>query len=59
MKIITKLFFFFHTLLIVCSSCQKVTFTPMTNFPEGDTVYLDMDLQNAVTEGLLFLRSGK
>ncbi len=53
MKIITKLFFFFHTLLIVCSSCQKVTFTPMTNFPEGDTVYLDMDLQNAVTEGII------
>ena len=32
-----------------CTSCH---FRPMTNFGVGRTVHLDMDLENAVTDGI-------
>ena len=43
-------------LLILVSGCKKETddldFNPMVNFPEDDTVYLDMDMQDIVYQGI-------
>jgi len=48
-------FFFFILLLVLCSCSTKfdVGFEPMSNFPQGDIVTLDMDMENAVTDGIV------
>ena len=42
--------------LIILASCDdgwQTDFYPMSNMPKGDTVWLDMDMKNAVTEGII------
>ena len=34
-------------------NCNDLGFNPMVNFPEGDTVVLDMDLKNVVNQGIV------
>jgi len=36
-----------------CSHTSVYKFNPMENMPQGDTVSLDMDLKNAVLEGIV------
>ncbi|MBP5583307.1 MAG: hypothetical protein J6X43_05070 [Bacteroidales bacterium] len=43
----------FFALLVSCNHSSIQTFDPMTNMPSGDTVSLDMDLENAVLEGIV------
>ena len=51
--------FLFVVLSLVSCNHQKskqqnyLDFTPMANFPAGDTVCLDMDLENVVNEGIV------
>ena len=43
-------------LVLVVSSCDKpddLAFDPMINFPDGDVVLLDMDLQGVVNQGIV------
>lgn len=40
-------------LLLLVSSCQQIHFNPLSNFPEGDTLFLEMDLKHAVVEGIV------
>jgi len=53
-EVLKKLFL--PILLIVLSSCTSVLdidFYPMSNMPQGDTVTLDMDMEDVVTEGIV------
>lgn len=38
---------------VACKHSQVSRFNPMENMPQGDTVSLDMDLENAVLEGVV------
>lgn len=46
-------------LILILSGCEKakncknLDFNPMVNFPNGDTVVLDMDLKNVVNQGIV------
>ena len=45
----------FTTICIIVISCQnepQATFNAITNFGEADTILLDMDLQDAYTQGI-------
>lgn len=46
-------FYPFLLFLLFFSSCQKVHFNPLSNFPEQDTISIDMDLENAILEGIV------
>lgn len=50
-----KYYFIVLSIIVVYlfSSCHRVSFDPMSNFPEGDTVFLDMDLEHVVTKGIV------
>lgn len=58
MKYLRYLFFALAMVLTLSgceksNNCKDMGFNPMSNFPEGDTVVLDMDLKNVVNQGIV------
>ena len=58
MKYLRYLFFALAMVLTLSgceksNNCKDMGFNPMSNFSEGDTVVLDMDLKNVVNQGIV------